>query len=261
MRTTSRRGKSLWKDPGGEKPGKRRAKDALNSLYGPELDQNRFVGELSEDARGLPTDPREDALKDLGIEFPHRRFGHRLGVEAGLPPEFQETVDLVGREMPVPVARPHEGALVAAAGGDETGFQMAGRFGDARHHQKSVFEGDLLNFHAHDGREFVPCDLHFRVGRLRVEAFRGRKSVSLGEPKNDHPAVEVREGGDRFGEAFRQVENRLLDFPGLGVASHFPHSADGLDHFPIRKHARSLFFAAPTDSGEERKENAHCPTV
>lgn len=233
---------ALRKDPGGEKARKRRTQNALDSLHGPELDQNGFVRKRAENARGLPTDPRENALQDFWIEFLHRGFGHRLGVEPGLPTEFQETVDFVGREMAVSVARSNEGALIATAGGDEAGLQMPGRFGNARHHKKSVFKGDLLNLHAYDGRELVACDLHFRVSGLRVESFRGREAVSLGEAQNDHPAVEVRESGNGFGETLGEVENRFLDFPGLGVASHFSHAADGVDHFAIGKHECSSIF-------------------
>ena len=123
------------------------------------------------------------------MEVFHRRFGDRLSIEPGLSPEFEQTVDLIGREMPVSVARPNEGALIAAAGGDEAGLEVLGRFGNARHHEESVFEGDLLNFHAHDGCKFVARDLHFRVGRLRVEPLRGGEAVSLGEAQDDHPAV------------------------------------------------------------------------
>ena len=71
----------------------------------------------------------------------------------------------------------------------EAGLEVLGRFGNARHHEESVFEGDLLNFHAHDGCKFVARDLHFRVGRLRVEPLRGGEAVSLGEAQDDHPAV------------------------------------------------------------------------
>lgn len=180
---------SLRENPGDKKSGKRRAKNALDPFDGAELNQNRFVRKSSEDARGESTDPRENAPEDLGMEVFHRRFGDRLSIEPGLSPEFEQTVDLIGREMPVSVARPNEGALIAAAGGDEAGLEVLGRFGNARHHEESVFEGDLLNFHAHDGCKFVARDLHFRVGRLRVEPLRGGEAVSLGEAQDDHPAV------------------------------------------------------------------------